>query len=136
VPGPTLIGPCTIVTGFYTMHADPPPFDGNSTVTVPGTYSLFFAGVVVLLPSDQPGEFFSAGPGGSFTGSGPASLTFVWLPSIGPFLPPLWLFDSGDAEIHPTPEPATLLLWGTSAAGLGLARWWKRRRPREQEHAA
>lgn len=27
-----------------------------------------------------------------------------------------------------TPEPTTLLLWGTSAAGLGLARWLKRRR--------
>lgn len=27
----------------------------------------------------------------------------------------------------PTPEPTTLLLWGTSAAGLGLARWRRRR---------
>jgi hypothetical protein len=27
-----------------------------------------------------------------------------------------------------TPEPATLLLVGTGAAGVGLARWWKRRR--------
>jgi hypothetical protein len=32
------------------------------------------------------------------------------------------------AQLEPTPEPATLLLWGTGAAGLGLARWVKRRR--------
>ena len=134
VQGPTLIGPCSIVIGFYRMHADPPPFDGNSTVTVPGTYSLTMAGVGVLFPSDQPGESFT-GFSGSFTGSGPASLTFVWLPSISLSLPPQWLFDSGDAEIHPTPEPATLLLWGTGAAGLGLARWY-RRRASAREHAA
>jgi hypothetical protein len=30
-----------------------------------------------------------------------------------------------------TPEPATLLLVGTGAAGLGAVRWWKRRRAHE-----
>jgi hypothetical protein len=30
--------------------------------------------------------------------------------------------------LEPTPEPATLLLFGTTAAGLGLARWRQRRR--------
>ena len=29
--------------------------------------------------------------------------------------------------LEPVPEPATLLLWGTSAAGLTLARWYRRR---------
>ena len=33
-------------------------------------------------------------------------------------------------QLHPVPEPATLLLWGSTAAALGLARW--RRRQREQ----
>jgi hypothetical protein len=34
-----------------------------------------------------------------------------------------------------TPEPATLLLVGTGAAGVGLARWWKRRRAHGPDHA-
>ena len=33
-----------------------------------------------------------------------------------------------DLTLNPVPEPATLLLFGTTAAGLGLARWIKRRR--------
>jgi hypothetical protein len=32
-----------------------------------------------------------------------------------------------NVALEPVPEPTTLLLWATSAAGLGLARW--RRRP-------
>jgi hypothetical protein len=40
---------------------------------------------------------------------------------------PRWLFGGVEYDIAPTPEPATLLLFGTSAAGLGMARWLKRR---------
>lgn len=37
----------------------------------------------------------------------------------------LWV--ASDSDLEPTPEPTTFLLWGTSMAGLGLARWRRRR---------
>jgi hypothetical protein len=37
-----------------------------------------------------------------------------------------WQTDSARFDLQLTPEPATLLLWGTSAAGLTLARWYRR----------
>lgn len=40
-----------------------------------------------------------------------------------------------NVALGPVPEPATLLLVGTSAAGLGLARWVKKRRTRDQGDA-
>jgi hypothetical protein len=38
---------------------------------------------------------------------------------------------SADAAVSPIPEPATLLLVGTTAVGLGLARWRQRRRKQD-----
>lgn len=35
---------------------------------------------------------------------------------------------TGTISLEPTPEPMTLLLWGTTMAGLGLATRWRRRR--------
>jgi hypothetical protein len=39
-----------------------------------------------------------------------------------------WGFTRITYDFNPIPEPTTLLLFGTTAAGLGLARWVKRRR--------
>ena len=36
--------------------------------------------------------------------------------------------DSATVEVSAVPEPATLILWGTTMAGLGLAARWRRRR--------
>lgn len=38
-----------------------------------------------------------------------------------------------DTDLAPIPEPSTLLLWGTTTAGLGVARWLRRR---SRVHAA
>lgn len=90
----------------FSMHADPPPFSGNPTVMVPGTFNMtliatVFSGSTALLTLE-------------FDRSGPAILTFDRFGGE-------WLFNSGFAQIDPTPEPTTLLLLGTTAAGLGVA---------------
>jgi hypothetical protein len=59
-----------------------------------------------------------------FTGTGPAQFVLEWQADIGAWRP---LFAEGRFDVAPIPEPATLLLVGTTAAGLGLARWYRRR---------
>jgi hypothetical protein len=67
-----------------------------------------------------------------FTGSGTVSLVLEQRCGPGPS-EQCWTFQSALYDVT-TPEPATLLLFGTTAAGLGLARW--RRCSRERKHAA
>jgi hypothetical protein len=107
----------------FSMSGVPPPFTGDLTVTVPGTFSMELSGLVIY-PFD-PSQTFEL----TFVREGPATLTFDWQADADD-----WVFASGTARIEPTPEPTTLLLVGTTAAGLGLARWVKRRRI--SDHAA
>jgi len=146
-PGVCGTPPCFSVGLIASMHADPPspltfpptPFTGPFRVTVNGTFSL---SVIAAVSFDNPLQDFSVGVGflsGTPDFAGPASLTFDAIvetfPSCEQFPAPLcgtprfdgWQFESGFAQIDPTPEPATLLLFGTTAAGLGLGGWRRRR---------
>ena len=71
---------------------------------------LFFT---LALPEDA----FGTGAGQTFTRIGDGGLYFFDL--IYPF--------AAEDPVAPTPEPTTLLLWGTGAGGLALARWYRRR---------
>jgi hypothetical protein len=74
--------------------------------------------------------------GGTFTNAGPDDYVVYGLRGAGHVDLTLvqradgeaWVFQQAEWVIEPTPEPATLLLWGTAAAGLGVARWVRRRR--------
>jgi PEP-CTERM motif-containing protein len=100
----------------------PPPLPGGPlSSTVPGTFSLSLLNVGLFdshfqsiggLPTS--GMFYAPA-------EGPASLTFRWLPDFDQ-----WFFTDGEAQFV-TPEPTTLLLFATSAAGLGVAAWRRRR---------
>jgi CheY-like chemotaxis protein len=101
----------------------PPPTPADVTLTVPGMFNLVMNARVLFADPNQ--NFFIG-----FERSGPASITLQrGLGHSG------WSFESGFAEFEPTPEPATLLLFATSGAGLGLVRWY-RRREQGQQHAA
>jgi hypothetical protein len=52
---------------------------------------------------------------------------------FGPQFGVAWRYDSIQYELEPVPEPATLLLWGMTAAGLGLTVRRKRRRTRDSQ---
>lgn len=109
--------PATAVGIFF--NANPTPGNSDLFIATPvglaGTggpasnydfSTFFFAGLI----SDTP---FSSAVIGSF-GAGQGSS-----------------FNVDNLSVSPVPEPATLLLFGTTAAGLGLARWRQRRRKQQ-----
>src|SRR5690349_17870336 len=119
LPPPPNLPPGPMVCAFlpfsdFTMSGDPPPFTGDPAVTVQGHFGMNMVATVSIsgigISSDQNLQ-------GSFVRSGPATLTFNWHPEIGD-----WLFSSGSAQIDPIPEPATLLLFGSTLGALGLLR--------------
>jgi hypothetical protein len=55
-----------------------------------------------------------------------ALLAVICVFLLGGFLSPSVSFAQTAAELGATPEPTTLLLWGTTMAGLGLAARWRR----------
>ncbi|HSL49843.1 MAG TPA: hypothetical protein VK878_12290 [Candidatus Deferrimicrobiaceae bacterium] len=84
---------------------------------------------------------FSLGPGGQevtpygLYGEGTVDVTLIKRRIAFPdpnVLRDAWLFESAEYQLQPIPEPGTLLLWGTGAAGLGLARWLSGRRGRTE----
>jgi len=98
--------------------------------TNPGTIPLSFDVNVLTVP------------GGLLTLSNSLQQQFLELPGVPEqridvvgFAAPGGITNVG-LSFSPTPEPATLLLVGTGAAGVGLVRWVKRRRAREPDHAA
>jgi hypothetical protein len=125
----TAVRPCAWSYEFFLRMATadpvppPPPLTAaDFHLTVPGTYGLRVSASVFFVDPTQNFGFES------FQRSGPAAITLQWFPEYGN----IWQFESGFAEIDPTPEPATLLLFATTGAGLGLVRWFRRGR----HHAA
>jgi hypothetical protein len=112
--------PSTAVEVFF--NANPTPGNSDLFIATPAGFvgtggpasnydlsTLFFAGLISDVPftSAVIGSF-GAGQGSSFNID---NLSFA--PTTG---------------LTPTPEPTTLLFFGTTAAGLGLARWRHRER--------
>jgi hypothetical protein len=118
-PLPPGLPPGSMVCAFlpfsdFTISGDPPPFTGDPTVTVQGHFGM---NLVATVSISGIGIFSDQNLQGSFVRSGPATLTFNWHPEIGD-----WLFSSGSAQIDPIPEPATLLLFGSTLGALGIFR--------------
>jgi hypothetical protein len=99
----------------------PLPSAANTEAVVASTFRVLIA-AGIFLDGDATGDGFG------FQASGPGRIT------VARGQEGLWEFRFAEARIDPLPEPATLLLFGTTAAGLGVARWVKRRRT--SDHAA
>src|SRR5690349_13278180 len=73
--------------------------------------------------SCSPNGFPCPGENFSLDGHGTFDVVLKRFPTTG-----AWAWDSAEFDLQPIPEPGTLLLWGTTAAGLGF--FARRHRPR------
>jgi hypothetical protein len=111
-------------------HPVPDPDILNLT-TVASTFSAEFGVTIWETPPLNLGLSIRV-DGVGFSGTGPAQFVLEWQPATGTWAP---LFAEGRFDVAPIPEPATLLLFGTTAAGFGLARWYRRRARGQQDGA-
>lgn len=85
---------------------------------------------IVTVPVGFTGTFNVDGVGpNQLIAAARATLTLQQIDCCGG---PAWVNGGIHYELAPVPEPATLLLFGTTAAGLGLARWRQWRRGQQQ----
>jgi len=84
--------------------------------------------VIVTAPVDFSGAFNVDGVGANqLIAAARATLTLQQIDSSCCGGGPAWVNGGVHYDLEPVPEPGTLLLFGTTAAGLGLARWKRRR---------
>jgi hypothetical protein len=80
---------------------------------------------ILTVPVDFSGAFNVDGVGGNqLFAAARATLTLQQTDCCGG---PAWLSDCIRYELEPIPEPTTLLLFGSTMAGVGLAAWRKLR---------
>jgi hypothetical protein len=125
-------GAATLEDRFVGLGGQPPSPFGNIV--------LAFVGPPVIVPPLNVAEAVTlTNAGGSFTGtffhvdstsppiSGTETLEASGRATVSlrkgthPDVGETWFFDSVRYDLEPTPEPATLLLFGTSIAGIGFA---------------
>jgi hypothetical protein len=111
-PGSIHPTPCVFVQAGMAISGPAPPFTpGDSSTVIAGSFTV---GLDATIFSDRLG-----GPIDSFHrgGSGRAVITLMKNSSGDN-----WLFQSATGVIDPVPEPTTLLLLGSTFAGVSLAR--------------